>query len=540
MIARVHDAPVGPEAALRSARPSVLSTIDPALLLILGLGLYLRWQYIHLPMAEAHRWREVTNADVARQFYERSMNIFWPQVNWGGAERPWVGMEFPLIHWVVALAYKVWGEQTVFGRYISIFFSLWTVWALFALGRRLFGAAVGRAAAFLMAISPSATFFGRFFISDTPMVTFSVLAVLGWVIYFETGKRRTAVWASAATAMACLVKIPALMIMAPIALVAWEGKRWRALQDRGFMIGCTAAVLVAGLWYWHADRIYHDTGLSEAIWHPSGTYGPPISLAAGPFVTIYHWSTREQLTDLGFWREMTTRIWALHLTPGGFILGLFGFLTTWRRPHRRIVDAWLGVVFLFIFVTIEGNKNHEFHQLPLLPPAALLFGLAAAPAFDPKWLRENGGLVLGGLGSAVALTAVALLSFQYSGVVQSLYRPGALDLGTIYTGQAVERATEGDALIVTVEYEKFGNNSPILLYWAHRRGWSFDLAAITPHVIELLRKEQNARYFVSTVWPAVADSHPDVVAYLQTRKEIPLPGAKRGTVMYDLETPAGD
>ncbi len=530
--------PVGPAAAMGSSRSSFLTLFDPALILILALGLYFRWQFIHLPMAEAHRWREVTNADVARQFYERSMNIFWPQVNWGGAENPYVGMEFPLMHWMVAAMYSLWGEQTIFGRYVSIFFSLWTVCATFALGRRLFGAPVGRAAAFLMAISPSAVFFGRFFISDTPMVTFSVLAMLGWVTYFETGATRTAVWASVATAMACLVKIPALMIMAPIAWVAWEAKRWRALNDRGFMIGCTAAVLAAGLWYWHADRIYHDTGLSEAIWHPSGTYGPPISLAAGKFITIYHWSTRAQLTDWGFWQGMVTRIWALHLTPGGFILGLFALLTTWRRPRRHILDAWLGVVLLFIVVTIEGNKNHEFHQLPFTPPAALMFGLVAAPAFDAVWLRANGGLWLGALGSAATLLAVSLLSFDYSGVVPNFFRPQMLDLGTISTGQAIERVVDPNALIVTVEYEQFGNNSPILLYWAHRRGWSFDLAAITPHVIELLRKEQGARYFVSTVWPAVARDHPDVVAYLQTKKQVVLDGASRETMMFDLETPA--
>jgi 4-amino-4-deoxy-L-arabinose transferase-like glycosyltransferase len=512
--------------------------LDPALLCILALGLYFRWQFIHLPMAEAHRWREVTNADVARQFYERSMNIFFPQVNWGGATDPFVGMEFPLMHWIVAALYTIWGEQTIFGRYVSIAFSLGTVCAVYLLGRRLFNTATGRAAAFLMAISPSAVFFGRFFISDTPMVFFSVLGVLGWVAYFETRSRGAWLLGTFGAALAFLVKIPALMIMAPIAWVAWEATGWRALRDRGFMIGVIAAVAVGGLWYWHADLTYHRSGLSEAIWHPSGNYGPPISLAAGPFVTIYHWSTKEVLTDSYFYDLMMTRAYALHLTPGGFILALFGFFAMWRVPKRRVVDVWLGVVLLFILVTAEGNKNHEFHQLPLLPPASLLFGLAAAPAFDGRWLRERGGFLLGVAGSAAVLLAVALLSFRFSGVVPNFFRPQMLDLGTISIGQTIERVTEPDALIVTVEYEQFGNNSAILLYWAHRRGWSFDLAAITPHVIELLRKDYGARYFVSTVWPAVERDHPDVVAYLSTKKRVELPGTPASTAMWDLETPA--
>jgi len=39
----------------------------------------LRSQYLWLPMAEAHRWREVTNADIARNFYERSMTSSIPR-----------------------------------------------------------------------------------------------------------------------------------------------------------------------------------------------------------------------------------------------------------------------------------------------------------------------------------------------------------------------------------------------------------------------------------------------------------------------------
>ena len=74
------------------------------------------------------------------------------------------------------------------------------------------------------------------------------------------------------------------------------------------------------------------------------------------------------------------------------------------------------------------------------------------------------------------------------------------------------RRSDPSALLVTVEYEQYGNNSPILLYWAHRRGWSFDKTSITPQVIELLRKDFGASYFVTTIWPVLQAARPDVVA----------------------------
>jgi len=186
-------------------------------------------------------------------------------------------------------------------------------------------------------------------------------------------------------------------------------------------------------------------------------------------------------------------------------------------------------------VTAEGNIHHEFHQLPLLPPAALFFGLAAAPAFDGAWLRDKGGRRIGAIGSAVTLVAIALMSFKYSGVVQNFFRPDRLDMIPINAGRVMQSAIPEDGLIVTVEYEEYGNNSPILLYWSHRRGWSFDKTSITPQVIELLRKDFGARYFATTIWPVLAGTRPDVIEYLQTKKQVPMPGAPRDTRVFELD-----
>jgi hypothetical protein len=194
---------------------------------------------------------------------------------------------------------------------------------------------------------------------------------------------------------------------------------------------------------------------------------------------------------------------------------------------------------LFILVTTEGHIHHEFHQLPMLPPAALLFGLAAAPAFDGAWLRARGGRFMGPLGSAIALVAIALLSFKFSGVVQNFFRPDRLDMVPIEAGRSIQGVVDPAALLVTVEYEEYSNNSPILLYWSHRRGWSFDPKSITPQVLELLKKDLGARYFVTTIWRSLSASRPDVAQYLQNWQQVPLPGAPRDTVLFDLTKASG-
>lgn len=508
--------------------------LDVWLLLILLLGLYFRLQYLTSPLADAHSWRQVTNADIARNFAEQSLNIFHPRVNWGGPSDAFVGMEFPLLQWLGGFAFLASDRPELILRLIALAFSMATIVALYGLGARLFGRPVGRAAAFLLAISPSAIFFGRAFISDTPMLCFSVFAVWGFALYVDTGKTSALVWGTAAAALACLVKVPAVVIFTPIALLGLHARRWAVFRDYRLIGGMAITLLLTIAWYWHADVLYHRTGLGQAIWHPSGAYGAEIAAAAGQMETIYHWSTLTQLRDVEFYREMVQRLWSLHLTPAGFVLALFALVALWNRPRRLVVDGWLATVILLILVSAEGNKHHEFHQLPLLPPAALLFGLAAWPAFDGEWIRARAGHAVAIALVVASLAAVAQLAFTSSGVIPLLFRPDHLNFRVINAGKAIDAAIGKDELLMTVDYPRFGANSPILLYRAHRRGWSFDLDSVTPHVLRQLRVRHGARYFATLIWSDLVQKQPELARYLEAQRRIAL-GLDADIALFEIE-----
>ena len=155
---------------------------------------------------------------------------------------------------------------------------------------------------------------------------------------------------------------------------------------------------------------------------------------------------------------------------------------------------------LFILAAAEGNRWHEFYQLPILLPAALYFGLGARPIFDGRLLASLAPLKIGVAISAALLTVAAFRSFDYSRAVPELFRPNNLRVHPMRVGTMLQRLTPPDALLITTEYARFGGNSPVLLHYARRRGWSFDAGTITPAVIERLRTRYGARYFVSLNW----------------------------------------
>ena len=496
------------------------------LVFILLLGAGLRLLYLQTPLLDAHRWRQVDTAAIARNFHEIRFNIFYPQVDWGGPEA-YVETEFPLLPALTAALYRIFGQQDYLGRVVAVVFSIATIVAMFGLARELLGPGGGLAAAFLLAVSPAAAYFGRTFMPDALMLFFWVSGVWGFVRYFKAGSRK-AVWlGSAATGLACLTKIPAVMMLAPIAAAAWHFRGWSAVRDRAFLLALAVPLAATAAWYYHAYTLYDQTGLTFGILvHPAKTY--PLTIAPGPWLSTFSkWSTPELLTDSGFYITLLGRLHHFYLLPWGLAGALLGFVLWPLSGGRLVADAWLLALVAFVLVAGQGNLSHDYYQLPIVPAGALYFGAVAGAVFDGSWRPVQGR----GLARAVVLTIVAIVGFYYSGVVNSHFRPDNLDVRLWEAGQATARVVPEDALVVVTD--DYGVTSPLLLYFAHRKGWSFDVENLNPHVLEHLRRK-GARYFVSTVWPRVVSERPEAAAYLQLHPQMELHGAPRDTVVFDL------
>lgn len=515
----------------------MLRRLDPALIAILLMATAFRLYRLDVPYVDAHSWRQVTNADIARLWTEHPINIFFPQVSWGGPDG-YVGLEFPLIQALAAIFWRIVGFSEPLGRLVPAAFSVVSVYLMYLLGTRLMSRPVGRGAAFLLAFSPTYTYFGRTLLSDVPMMCFSIGAVLAYANYFfGPGRRRDAVLGAVCLALAGLVKIPAILILGPIGWMALMTRRWRVLDDPWIMSGILAALGAIGLWYFHADRIFLETGLTQAIFRPSSQYSGDIAAVSGPFLKVSHW-TRWSDPDLAHqFLTVARRVWDLHLTPLGAIGTIVGFVAVWRA-RRTVVDIWLLAGLSLVLVSLPGQFFHEFHQLPLLAPLALYFGMGTAPLFDGAWLSR---LIAAPVVRRIAAAALAIVwaglaveSFAESPVRTILYRPHNLNLGLIDAGEAIQQATPPGSLLVTVEYDRYGSNSPMLLYYSRRRGWSFDATAIRPITIEYMRDKHGACYFATSHWSSIEAIEPDTAEYLLTLPEIPLPGVHHDYRLFSL------
>ena len=88
---------------------------------------------LNAPYLDQHAHRQTDVATIARNFYEKDPNIFWPQVNWRADGPNYVESTFPLVPWLISLGYRAVGEQPWVGRSIVAAFAVLGVIATFGL-----------------------------------------------------------------------------------------------------------------------------------------------------------------------------------------------------------------------------------------------------------------------------------------------------------------------------------------------------------------------------------------------------------------------
>lgn len=503
-----------------------------AFLLILVFAASLRLFHLTGPITDLHAWRQLDTLDMARNFYEGSFWPFDPQVNWGG-RHGYLEAECPLIPALIALAYRIVGPQEIVGRLIIIAFSIALVWATYRLALILDGrCSVARGAAFLMAVSPVAIFFGRIVIPDTPMLFCTVLALVGFAEFSRRNSMRWAVIGASALTIACLLKLPAVFVGPAIVALLVNQRGWNAFRDPRVWLAGAIPLAITAAWYWRAHVVFERTGLTMGILGtPAKIY--PAYVSPGPWTNVFSkWSTSALLSDSGFYERMFLRVYHILLLPVGFVGAVLGAFL-WKAPGRRAMTVWLISLTVFFFLTANVQRGHEYYQLPFVVVAALFFGGAVWPLFDQAWLKRHLGDGWLPLSSYMVLVALlALMSIYSSGAIGIFFRPrdgGAERMRQV--GRIIDQITEDNDLAIVVD--DYGIMSPILLYFAHLKGWSFEPTDVSPAAIDNLH-QLGARYFITTRWSEVQSERPEAAAFLEMYQNIPIGGVPAGTRIVDL------
>ncbi len=463
-------------AGLRSERGRALL----GLAIVLVVALALRLKGIHDPILDHPGWRQGDTAAIARNFATLDYNPFHPQTDYDGPPPNYVELELQIVPFLAATLYKIFGVHEIFGRLISIAFSLGNVALLYFFAGRLFAAngrrneVAGLTAATALAIYPGSVYYGRTFMPDTAMTclaTAAAYAALCWILDGEARLGRKLVVAGLTAAAAILAKPVALIVLVPVAAMLFARQGPRALlRAAPWAYALLALVPYAAYdayvrsiaeWHW-------ASGIAEKHVVPSllDAFRSPAAFGA----------------KFGYFRDALGMLWTTMLGPAGAAVALLAIVTPVRARSAAMLWGWLAAALLYAFVVLTVERV-DYYAYLFLPLAALWTGGLAAFVASVAATRPALRLpaVAAGCAAAAAIFWTGHVAVRpYYGFNRDVYR----------RAKALDATLAPGALVVMGHYD------PSVLYTIGRKGWEEDPLLWTPFDQEsAIRK--GARYFIS-------------------------------------------
>lgn len=436
------------------------------------MALALRLRGIHDPLLDHPGWRQGDTASIAKNFATLQYNILYPQTNYDGPPPNYVELELQIVPFLAATLYKIFGVHEIFGRLLSIAFSLETIALLAFFARRLFASdPAGIIAALLFAIMPGSFYYGRTFTPDTAMVfffTWTLFAFYRLLVEDEVWSARRLAGASALLAMALLAKPVAIVALVPIAaLLAERAIRGRTINWPAITLALLVPLaLLAG---------YDRSVATHAEWHwASGI----TTLHVLPALRTSFGSAAALHLKLHYLRVV---LGMLVMTMTGPLLAALGVAGFFFLPpatrSRTLLWSYLagGLAYAYAVVTVERVDYYLYLLLPL-------FALTAAGAVARICAQRPQKL----FAAAAAAFAIAAL-VQNEGIAAPYYRYSA----AVYRNARALNATLAPRALVVM-----GHYDPAVLYYIGRYGWEEDPYLWTPFDEQSAIKK-GARYFIA-------------------------------------------
>ncbi len=436
-----------------------------SVILILASFVLVRTYRLSTPLADWHSSRQADTAAVARNFIQEDFNLLYPQSDslWALSETQlpnphrYFLNEFPLYNGAVALLYKFFGINHVYGRIVSVVVSTLGALYLFLLTKKLLGFPVAIVSLLYYALLPYNIYYGRVFMPDPTFAAFSIIALYYTVCWTASRRVIDGLLMATTFAIATLVKPYAIFMAIPMSYWVLRSRGFSILREKSIYLYALAAIVPLALWRYHIGM------------HPEGSFASKWLLNGGEIRftgAFFRWLIFDRLNRLIF-------------ATGGFALFIAGLFTAHTKKNSSLFFVWALGVFTYFTVFAKGNVNHDYYQLPIVAPGVVL---ATIGAFE---LVKLGKTKLQKVLNAALVAALFFLSLAFGWYeVRDFFNVN--NPAIVEAGAKVDELTPADAIVIA---PYFGDQA--FLYQTNRSGWP-----VGGNIEERMR--DGATYYVTT------------------------------------------
>jgi len=449
------------------------------LFLIIIIAFSVRLWRIDTPLADWHSWRQADTSAVSRNFVKNGIDLLHPRFDdlsnvASGVDNPegWRFVEFPVYNALQALTFKSFGffSLEVWGRLVSIFFSLGSLVFIYFLVRKYLGGLTALFSVFFFAFLPYSIYYSRVILPE-PATVFAGLGMLFCWDQFVTEKRfkrKVAFGLSGLLfgSLAFLLKPYVGVYLLPLAATAI--KTYGLKLKNYLLLGVLILLTLVPFYLWRSWMSQYPEGIPAFDWlfNENGIRFSPY---------FFYWIFAKRLGELilGFWGASL------------LVLGL-----VYRKEKEgAFFYLFLAGILAYFWILAGGNVKHDYYQILSLPVVAVFLGKGAEFLFNAPSKNINRFI------SRIILLVVIVFSLGFSWFQIKNYF-NINNEAMVLAGKRADQILPLNAKVIA----PYGGDTAFL-YQTNRQGW--------PVGIEIEKMvEKGAQFYINT---NVTDAEVDFV-----------------------------
>jgi hypothetical protein len=418
-------------------------------ILIICVSTIMHFKHFSKDLMSVHVWRQTQTQTNIINFYEEDMNIFNPRRNERGNEDGIFRMEFPIMQWMVACLYKVFGNHLIISRIFMFVIGLLSTFGLYKLLYFLFNnITIASIGAWAITFSPGFFYYTINPLPDNFALCCSIWGLAFFFRWYQNKRDLSLILSGVFFALGALSKLPFIIFFSVPAFYFIDyyiknGLRWSTLSKSAKNL---AFAILPVTWY--------------ALVVPN--WGGNVIIRG----MLNNEESIKQILDY-FMHHLISALPELHLNYASVPFFIAGFYFLFKnKAHkglkfRLLLTLSISVLFYFVFEINAITKVHDYYLFPFYP---LLFILVA---YGGYYLLDANQRII----KYLAVVCLLVLPFTCHLRMQSrwdLDRAGFNKDLHVYK-QELRDAVPKDALVVV------GNDIShhIFFYYIDKKGWCF-------------------------------------------------------------------
>ena len=409
------------------------------------------------PIERGHNWRQATGLMVARNYVEVDNNILYPRVDDNEGETGIIGMEFPILNYLIYLVSVLFGYTHWYGRLINLVISSIGVYFFYKLVAKYISEKLAFFATFILFSSIWFTF-SRKTMPDTFCISLIFVALYFGLEYLKNGNIKNLILYTFVGAIGILSKIPAGIYLS-IFIIPLLSKEIQ-LKRKIFFIFLSLSILALVFWWYFIWNTHLSSNYGN--WYNSGK-----NISAG-----FH----EIIQNLGItFKRFYFSAFQSYLFFSLFAVGLFFIIKQKKHLILGLLSLILFIFIIYIFKSGFFFYHHNYYIIPFVPIMALV-------AAYPLTLIKNKKLLI----TILLFGIIEGIANQQQDFFINDKERHKLELE-----QIADKFSDRDDLIAIN-----GNGNPQQIYLSHRKGWNLANKELNNEQLLDEIKSKGCRYLI--------------------------------------------